>query len=323
MLLSDAEALPAYSIRCVQIDRKRDKGDIKAKIMGPLWMVAVLGCTMSISLISLSIWQKDGFAMLSAICLSSLSTLIGVGNKWQLDLPKRTQNIDAPAGDVVIRYPKGNFLVVQCHEDVARELYFAPENIEYFISHSWKYRMISLVGTILLMTSVICLSNASTHLQIGFACSYMILNAAYWIVAALPARVHWDMSCFEVTEQCFSEDSKAEAELKSNPNGNAQPDKVGDKARRHHYIVNRNKTFTQALWKVIIATKSIGWVKRSTAAPQTETWDIWLREAMTQAEGASSRMEEIDGRMVKVWEVPDWDPQKALAQVMADHQDAV
>jgi hypothetical protein len=190
--------------------------------------------------------------------------------------------------------------VVQCSEDVARELYFAPENIDYLVSHSWKYRLISLVGTFLLMIGVVALGNASTWLQVGFAGAYMILNAAYWVVAALPSKVHWDMSCYEVRDQRFDHDTK-EGYQKN--------------------FVDHNETFTQALWKVIIATKDIDWVKRSAAAPQTVAWDWWLQEAKDRAQDTEFRKEFIDGKEVKVWEIPDWNPQQALAKAITDHSD--
>ena len=231
-----------------------------------------------------------------------------MGNKGKLNLPKRKNpNIITPPGDVVIRYPKGSFLVVQCSEDVARELYFAPENIDHLVSHSWKYRLISLVGTVLLMMGVVALGNASTYLQIGFAGAYMILNAAYWVVAALPSKVHWDMSCYEVRDQRFENDTKEEV--------------YSPQEGYKKHFVDHNETFTQALWKVIVATKDIDWVKRSAAAPQTEAWDMWLHEAKAQAESAKTRKQMIDGKPVKVWNIPDWDPQKELGNAMALHAD--
>jgi len=211
----------------------------------------------------------------------------------------------------VIRYPKGSFLVVQCSEDVARELYFAPENIDYLVSHSWKYRIISLVGTVLLMAAVVALGNASTYLQIGVAAAYMILNAAYWVVAALPARVHWDLGCFEVIDQKFACDCKEKLQSTVET-----PDK---------HFVDYNPTFTQALWKVIVATKDIAWIKKSAAAPDTEAWSRWLQEAKTQAESVKSHIETIDGKPVKVWELPEWDAQSQLSKAMAtaDNSDIV
>jgi hypothetical protein len=260
----------------------------------------------SIILFTLSVLSRDHAALIATISLSLLSSLIGFGNKWTLNLPKRRHpGIITPPGNVVIRYPNGNFLVVQCHEDVARELYFAPEDMKYLITHSWKYRMISLVGTFLLMVGIICLSNASTLLQIGFAASYMILNVAYWVVAALPAETHWDTSCFEVLDQCFEEK-------------NAENVEIIDKVRSGNFV-ECNKTFTQALWKVIVVTKNIKWVQASQAAPQTPAWAEWLRKAKKWARTKGFRDEKIGDRVVRVWEVPDWDAQAALSEVIQEY----
>lgn len=134
-------------------------------------------------LLGLSIHLRDGMSIIAVVLLSLLSSLIGLGNYWELKLPKRKNNDEntmkgdgtngrkwtfrssnsssskksvikdekrntsckldtvergiapkeeedhVPMGDVVIRYPKGNFLIVRCHENVARELYFAPEEL--------------------------------------------------------------------------------------------------------------------------------------------------------------------------------------------------
>jgi len=303
---SDAESLPNFSVKCVQIHRKQNKGEVQATLLGPLWALAILGFVESVVLLALSVLNRDDAAVIATVCLSVLSTVIGVGNKWTLNLPKRKQpGMITPPGDVVIRYPNGNFLIVQCHEDVARELYFAPENINYLITRSWAYRLLSLIGTFLLMLGVICLSNASIFLQIGFAVAYMILNAAYWIVAALPSEMHWDMSCFEVIDQCFETNTARKNTDKGGTND----------------LIEYNHTFTQALWKAIVVTKSVKWVKRSKAAPRTLAWDEWLRQAKRLAHTKSFRDEKIGNKVVKVWEVPSWDSQGALNELIKQHID--
>jgi len=143
-------------------------------------------------------------ALLAVCFLSLLSTLIGIGNYWTLELPERkVPDKNAPPGDVVVRHPKGAFLVVQCDEDVARQLFFAPETIDYWVENVWRYRYMSLLGTLMLMSGVVALGNATNVLQTAFAAAYMLINAAYWVVAALPARRHWNLSGFEVKTQEF------------------------------------------------------------------------------------------------------------------------
>lgn len=151
-----------------------------------------------------------------------------------------------PRGDVVVRYPQGRFVIVRCDENVARELYFAPETIEYLVQHGAGYRILSLVGTILLMSSVIALANAQIELQVAWAGSYMLIGSSYWILAALPDKVHWDTSCYAVSSECLSD---------SNMTKEGYP--------------SENSTFTQALWKAIVVDKDTDWVGRSEACPDT------------------------------------------------------
>jgi hypothetical protein len=143
----------------------------------------------------------------------------------------------------------------------------------------------------MLMGGVICLANAQIQVQIAWAGAYIAVGAAYWIVAALPGKVHWDTSCYKVTNECLS-DSKMD--VKGYP--------------------SINETFTQALWKAIVVSKSTIWVERSDACPRTQAWTDWLHEARA----CSGDVKECKGTNphVKTWEVPDWDPQKALNRLL-------
>src|ERR1700742_3610761 len=96
---SDAESLPEYSVKCVEIIRTKNEGEVKAKVFGPTYLVALLGCGLSLALFALALWQGDALAIMANFSLSFLSTLIGIGNKWKLDLPKRkakTKNLFTP-----------------------------------------------------------------------------------------------------------------------------------------------------------------------------------------------------------------------------------
>jgi len=199
--------MPDYSVRCVEIIREDNAKDIKVRTIGPLSALAIFGFMESVAILALSLHYNDGMALVATVLLSFLSTLIGLGNKWRVQLVKKRVEGWTPPGDVVIRYPKGSFLVVKCTEDVARELYFAPENIQYLISHRQAYGLISLFGTMMLMFGVVALANAGLYLQLGFAVSYILLNAAYWLVAALPPKTHWDTSSFVVKEQRLDRDA--------------------------------------------------------------------------------------------------------------------
>jgi hypothetical protein len=279
-------------VRVVSIKRIGDQ-PMKSKSVAPLTFVLFIGFALSAFLLGHSIWWKDGMSIVATCLLSLLSSLIGLGNKWTLQLPRRKiKNGKVPRGDVVIRYPKGSFLVVRCDEDVARELYFAPAEIEYLLKSAPGYRILSLVGTMMLMGGVICLANAQIQVQIAWGGSYMVLGAAYWIVAALPGKLHWDTSCYQVTNECLSDSNM---DLKGYP--------------------SRNKTFTQALWKAIVVAKNTDWVRKSDACPDTRAWQDWLNAARACSKDVKLADKEArDG--VKTWDVPDWDPQAYLAELL-------
>ncbi|KAF2022916.1 hypothetical protein EK21DRAFT_119256 [Setomelanomma holmii] len=177
----DANNLGPFAVRVVSI-RRMGEQPIKAKTARPFTVVLFLGFFLSAVLLGNSIWQPNGMSTVATVLFSLLSSLIGYCRKWALPKHKITTD-NIPHSDVVIRYPNHSFLVVHCNIDVARELYFAPAEIDYLLKHSPAYRILSLM----LMGGVICLANAKIQLQIDWAASYMTLGAAYWTVAALQA----------------------------------------------------------------------------------------------------------------------------------------
>lgn len=229
---------------------------VKAKAAGPLTWVTLLGFGLTIAIMITSIVYGDFMSLMALVSLSLLSTLCGLANKWELSLtaPPRRGG-DSPEDMVVIRYPEGSFLVVKCNDEVARELFFAPEEITYTIASSHVYRLLALLGSVMLMIGVILLANARLQLQLAWAGSYLILNAAHWAAAALPARMHWDLSCYEMKEEGIE--------------GGPQNDR-----------------FMNALWKVILITKRAEWVRFGDAAPNTPAWDAWTKDASRAAKRA-------------------------------------
>ena len=202
---------------------------------------------MSIGLLVFAVIRSDGFALMATLLLSLLSSIIGIGSQWSLKLMTRKQTRRVPDDFHIIQYPHGAFLVVKCDENVRRELYWHPEKCNYTFGDT-TYRILSLFGTMMLMFGVICLANSTLALQVAFAAAYMILNAAYWVVAALPGRWHWDLSCYEVTVEEYEGGEEHE-------------------------------NFTQALWKAIAITGSAEWVKSGRAAPISDGWKKWVEKA--------------------------------------------
>ncbi|KAL2046624.1 hypothetical protein ABVK25_011663 [Lepraria finkii] len=286
-ILHSREPLDAYSVRCERITKPNREATVSAKTFGPLAGVELLGTAMSVALLVLSITRSDGFALLATILLSLLSTLIGVGSRWKLTLMQRRANRRVPKDSIIIKYPHGAFLIVKCDENIARELYWHPEECNYVFGDT-VYRLISLVGTLTLMFGVICLGNSTLYLQVGFAASYMILNVAYWIVAALPAQWHWDLSCYEVEREDYEGGEK-------------------------------HDSFTLALWKAIAITQSVDWVKNGQIAPVSEAWKLWVEKAgeVVEEELAGPRTEGTDSLEKRgVKPLPRWDAEQTLTDCL-------
>ncbi|KAE8352050.1 hypothetical protein BDV28DRAFT_8357 [Aspergillus coremiiformis] len=242
-----------YSVRHFRISMKTDNPNvplITARTFGVLSLLAVLGCAMAIALLGLSIHLNDGWALVATVLLSCLSSLLGIMCKWSLALRKRVTGPDnIPRGDVVISYPNGCFLIVECDEEIARPLFFAPERCDYLLDGTW-YRSLALLGTMMLMFGVIALGNSGPRMQIAFGTAYLVLNAAYWIVGALPEKLHWDYSALNIEELS---PVLPEPEVK--------------------------RSFGLALWIAIKLTRSTRWVRIGGVAPDTQAWDEWLKKA--------------------------------------------
>ncbi|KAL8942923.1 MAG: hypothetical protein Q9216_001398 [Gyalolechia sp. 2 TL-2023] len=282
-LLHNGDSLRRYSVRCERIT-KEENPPVKAKPFGPTTLLAFLGCAMSCALLALSIHEGDGMALLATIFLSLLSTLVGIGSQWDLILPQRKATRRVPRSDVVINYPNGAFLIVKCKEEVARSLYWSPEECRYRRSPRW-YRLISLLGTLILMFGVICLGNAGLNVQLGFAASYIILNAAYWIVAALPQRWNWDLRCYK-------------------------------KEREYYRDEERSETFTTAMWKAIAVSGTTKWIRLAGIAPVSPAWDKWLEKAAEVIEKEPCRKDDKTGLHI----LPDWNPEEYLTFVMSQDE---
>ena len=289
--LHNGNKLPDYTVRCEEIT-VNNSNQIKAKTWAPLTFLSILGCAMSIAILVISIVKEDGMALLAILLLSFLSTLIGIGSRWSLEFNKRIATRPVPLSDVVIQYPQGAFLIVRCKgdaenkdnaENTARQLYWHPPECRYKVKDV-TYRIISLVGTLMLMFGVICLGNATLTLQICFAGAYLILNAAYWAVAALPLQWHWDLSHFTV--------------------------------KRVHYAEGEGcQTFTEALWKAIAISGSVKWVRLGKVAPVSDTWERWLTEAEQVLQNGAKNEYGPDGTIGTVeypFRLPDWDPDHAM-----------
>ena len=291
-LVHSQEPISKYSVHCRRITKSQSsEARVRAARFGPLAWLQLLGAAMSLALLILSITRSDGFALVATLLLSFLSSIIGFGSRWRLVLAIRTQTRRVPEDNIVIQYSHGAFLVIKCDEQIARELYWHPEECNYTFGNT-TYRVVSLVGTMMLMFGVICLGNSTLTLQIAFAAAYMILNAAYWTVAALPKQWHWDLSCYYVEEEKYE----------------------GGES---------HQTFTQALWKAIAITGSVDWVKIGQVAPVSEGWKSWVNAAGDVVEKeketsnlASQAVNVLNEKERNLRPIPKWDAEGALTDFL-------
>lgn len=260
-----------FEVRCLRIRKldlqgaKRTTGGgfVRAALFGPVNLATMLGCVLSIALFVLSVVYGDGMSLTAVCLLSLLSTLIGLTSRWHMQFVKRPQGDHDPPGDCVIRWPNGSYLVLKCNESLAHQLLFAPDAIAYKLQHSSHFIPASLLGTLILMISVIALANAKIQLQIAWAVSYVILNIGHWAAAALPRGWNFSISGYEIEEEHLSSGGKS-------------------------------ATFTEGLFKTIVFTRSTAWVKMSNAVPDTENWREWLRQAENAARQCRTSEDSVD-----------------------------
>ncbi len=282
--LLHTDNLKRFDVKNIRLSLSTPQGDARsvyASPFGPLFWLAILGAVMSIALIILSVIWSDGMSLLATILLSLISTVIGIGSRWTLDLPEPpASRRPVPNGDVLIYYPHGSFLIIRCEEAVAR-MYFTAESCNYYWSDN-AYRTTALVASLMLMAGVVLLANASIRLQTCWLGAYALLNAAYWAVAALnPAHHNWDITAFNIEHEGYE--------------GEETPP----------------KNYTEALWRAIAITRTTEWLRAATGiAPTNSLWEHWLREAEDAAR--VPREFSKDGKLI----LPQWDAQKALTNVM-------
>ncbi|KAK3642186.1 hypothetical protein LTR56_001166 [Elasticomyces elasticus] len=305
--------MPVYGVRCLSI-RSRAEGlesaNMTTKWTAPVILVNLFGCGLSVVLFVASLAYGDGMSLIATVLLSLLSTLVGLTNAWTLPLPRRRMG-SAPDATVVIRWPNGSFLVVKADEDLSRTLFFRPDTLNYMIRPSTLIPL-SMPGTVILMVSVIALANAKIELQIGWAGAYILLNVGHWVAAALPRRMNWDTSAFEIDEEFLSSGSQA-------------------------------KGYIETFWQAIVFTKSTAWLRKSDAVPMTPVWEQWLAQAEEHVQNREKttkprrtdlgpgiirrattwRKEQEAGTIPPVWSVPnEWDPRAAWDKLNREHNNA-
>jgi uncharacterized membrane protein len=223
--------------------------------MSPLNALTVVSCLITIGAFVWALLVTDGGAALALATMSFASILIGIASYWTPLLARRPTRALVIEGDVVIRTRQGSFVIIECSEEVARELYTGPEECLYMVGSQW-FNLLVGIGTILVMISVVLLGNCNWTMQVVIVVIYTLLNGLYWAVALLPKQWLWDMSryhCEDITPEHMKNANE------KGPHG--------------------TPSFTLSLWYAIQVTKKIEWVSISKAAPETPAWNKWLKMA--------------------------------------------
>lgn len=241
-------------------DPEKPAPHVPASVWSPLNMLSVGSFLLTIGIIVWAILIQDGVAVIAVVTISLASSVVGYASWWSPKLTTRLAKASVPDGDVVIRTREGAFIVVKCKEDVARELYTGTEECEYKVGTK-VYQALVGFGTFLLMVSVVLLANCNWTMQVVIGVAYILLNGLFWAAALAPKNWFWDLDLYDmkdVTSRYFPN-----AELKTDDLDAPECD----------------PSFTRTLWYAIHVTKSTGWVDKSGAAPKTEEWKTWLRQA--------------------------------------------
>ena len=106
-----------------------------------------------------------------------------------------------------------------------------------------------------------------------------------------------------------------EFEEEATPKERAKAKKMKMEAARTY--TDLNPTFTHAMWKAIVATQSIAWVKKNDALPETPVWNEWLQDALREAQKSS--ITEAIGKEVKTFSVPEWEPLAHFYKLLESH----
>ncbi|RAL03862.1 uncharacterized protein BO80DRAFT_487620 [Aspergillus ibericus CBS 121593] len=249
--MSDSEAGMHLNIPSSKLEtphpHRSTRHRIPIKLRTLCWLNVVTLISILITL-GLFIWAgciHDGTALVGLATMSCSTSVASLSARWYPRLSVRTTSAEVPSGDIIIRTRSGAFILVYGDDNVIRELYEGLEDCEYMYKGKKHHRLLG-TSTVLLMASIILLSNCGSEMQIAIGVAYIILNSLYWLLALLvEPRDLWDMSRYEI-----------------------------------EFVESRlGGSYTETLWQVINLSGSVEWVKNGEFVPSTEKWEEWLKEA--------------------------------------------
>lgn len=248
-LIHRVSEIPAYQVVDVEITRGRRDSKVTSRTWAPLNQLALGSCLLSIGLLIWSVLLGDGVAFIAILVMSFASSALGCSSRWKTANYKGRSVRRFPAEKVVLKTRWGAFLVVQCDGDVARELYWTPEECIYNMGNVASRAFGGVIGGLGVMVAVVLFGNCSWVMQAAIGSSYAFLNVSYWLVTVIPETYSWDLSTYSVTVN----------------HGNSG--------------FGSNGSFTSALWQSIALTRSVRWVRSNNVTPNSSPWKAWLDEA--------------------------------------------
>ncbi|RPB26717.1 hypothetical protein L211DRAFT_649056 [Terfezia boudieri ATCC MYA-4762] len=274
------------------------KKHIHLRSFGPVILLSLLGALASLGILVLAIVRGDGMAVVAILLLSATSSLVGLGNKWTLELPHRRAPKPVPNPNIMVCGRQGAFLYIDCTEDIARELYFGQEECKYMLGNRG-FHVLAGASTFTLMAAVISMANCTLVLQYVLGIVYITMNGLYWLAALLPESCHWQLEATYVIEP---------NSLGRNDKDELKPGNMDKRMEKDLGLVEY-KNFTDALVAAIDLAGGAKWVRFAGVAPRNAAWKDWLKEAerIWQTEEGEGQEE-----LRKKWK--EWNPSQQLAQ---------
>jgi hypothetical protein len=266
-ILHEFDNLSGFRLTMLDVRFKRHTqgAAINPRNWGPIAVLSIIGAMFSLVLIGLAIYTSDGTAIVTISLISLANTFTGVacisatkdhtsmdsGSLYFKTPAKAKKHVDPSSPeDLILRNDKGAFILVRCDTSVSRNLYFNQEHCVYLVGLLLP-RITICLGICTFMAGVILLANCTWKLQAATGIAYIALNIGYWMAAVLPARLSWDMSCYDVRILDMWE----------------------------------FETYTQALVRVIAETKTVAWARGTVMVPANKLWESWLDKAENYCKG--------------------------------------
>ncbi|KAL9600857.1 MAG: hypothetical protein Q9219_002899 [cf. Caloplaca sp. 3 TL-2023] len=240
-LIHRVENLPAYSVRAVEIGWNSDHESVpvKYRTLAPLNVLALASFVLSVGLLAWAGIVRDGVAFIGVLLISCASSALGYASYWQRTLTHRPMRRSSP--EEIILYTRwGAFLIVRCEQDVARALYWQPEECHYTSSSAAARLSGGVVGGLMVLVAVVLFANCSSWaMQAAIGTSYALLNVVYWLMTVVPEAWSWDLRCFNVRER-----------------------------QEFGTLGGPHRTFTSAVSSAIKVTRSTAWIRQNQILPR-------------------------------------------------------